>query len=104
MTQVFTAQGLPEVKLFQGLLEVNGIPCTVRNEFVSIARGEIPYTDSWPELWVLDDSDLAQARALIDGVRNGSEVVAQPWACPDCGEVIEGQFTTCWNCGTDRPA
>jgi RNA polymerase subunit RPABC4/transcription elongation factor Spt4 len=24
------------------------------------------------------------------------------WKCGNCGELIEGDFDTCWNCGTDR--
>ena len=23
----------------------------------------------------------------------------KPWRCPDCSEMIEGQFTACWKCG-----
>ena len=25
------------------------------------------------------------------------------WTCPQCREVIEGQFTACWNCQAGRP-
>ena len=26
----------------------------------------------------------------------------QPWQCEACSELIEPQFTACWNCGKDR--
>lgn len=25
-----------------------------------------------------------------------------PWTCPSCGESLEAQFQTCWNCLTER--
>lgn len=25
------------------------------------------------------------------------------WTCPECGEEHRGQFTSCWNCGTEKP-
>ncbi|MCX6924445.1 MAG: hypothetical protein NT154_14705 [Verrucomicrobia bacterium] len=25
------------------------------------------------------------------------------WTCPDCGEQLEAQFHSCWNCGANRP-
>ena len=25
------------------------------------------------------------------------------WYCPGCGELVEGPFDQCWNCGADRP-
>jgi len=25
------------------------------------------------------------------------------WECPKCGEQIGGRFTSCWECGTERP-
>ena len=25
------------------------------------------------------------------------------WICAQCNEVIEGQFTACWQCGAERP-
>jgi predicted RNA-binding Zn-ribbon protein involved in translation (DUF1610 family) len=28
---------------------------------------------------------------------------AASWACPGCGEQIEGQFDACWKCGGARP-
>jgi hypothetical protein len=24
------------------------------------------------------------------------------WTCPKCGEKVEGQFDSCWSCGTKR--
>ena len=29
--------------------------------------------------------------------------VSRHWACRGCGEIIDGPFEQCWNCGADMP-
>jgi uncharacterized repeat protein (TIGR04138 family) len=60
-----------------------------------------------PSVWV-EERDAARAREFVrtfdrdpaGGQRNALE---PPWTCPKCSEVIEGQFTDCWNCQATRP-
>ena len=99
MTKVFTSPNLAEVEMLRGILEGQAIPCILRNEYTSIASGEIPFTDNWPEIWVLRESDAVAARLLLDT----PAPAASAWQCPRCGEDNEGQFTACWNCSEDRP-
>jgi hypothetical protein len=58
-------------------------------------------------VYVLDPGQLEQARSLVarfvKGASPSDAALARPWACPHCGESIEGQFGTCWNCGAARP-
>ena len=99
MIKLFTSKNLLEVDLLRSRLEAQGIRCLVRNEMLRIAQGEVPFADTWPELWIRDDADLAQAQSMLTA---NPEALAA-WKCPHCGEEIEGQFTTCWNCGAERP-
>ncbi len=101
MIKLFTSQNLPEVELCRLMLEEQGIACTIRNQYASIARGEIPFTDTWPELWVLNDAEADKARALLDAQPAADK--GEDWTCPECGERIEAQFTSCWNCSGERP-
>jgi hypothetical protein len=106
MKQVFIARHPAEAHLVKGLLESEGIEATVRGEELSGVRGGVPVTpDTSPSVWVLDDSQIERATAIISqydsGVTMGAESTS-PWKCPQCGEQVEGQFTTCWKCGTDR--
>jgi hypothetical protein len=82
------------------LLEKAEIPCIVRNDHLSIAAGEIPHTP--PELWILNDEDYPTAKEIVDGWQNAKIETGDPWVCR-CGEKIEGQFTSCWKCGRERP-
>jgi len=40
---------------------------------------------------------------IIEG-RVGGLGPQSSWYCDDCGEWLEPQFTTCWQCGAARPA
>lgn len=105
MKQVHIAESPPEAYLVKGLLEANGIKAIVQGEELFGIRGGIPVTPATsPSIWVAEQ-DVAEATQLIEEFFR-AEVNQQEasWHCPNCGEMIEGQFTTCWNCGTDREA
>jgi hypothetical protein len=87
-------------EMFKSLLEEAGIPSLIRNEFLSVAAGEVPFLPT--ELWILNDEDYPRAKELVDGLRDEKIEIHEPWLCPDCGEMIEGQFTSCWKCGKER--
>ena len=85
----------------QAILEDAGIPCTMRNYFGSGATGELPFTETWPALWV-DEMHEAAALELIEQTLAGQQG-ASDWLCPKCGENVEGQFQACWQCGQAAP-
>lgn len=87
----------------RNLLEVEGIECELKNEFLAGGMGELPPTEAWPELWI-DEKDLSRAQQLLDAFQHEPAVVLPEWKCPNCGEQVEGQFSACWNCGADRPS
>jgi len=90
----------------QTLLEAEGIRTDLRNAGSAGLAGEVPYTQVYPELWVLDNANEARARAIIKDYQDKSEATpAGPdWTCPKCGESVEGVFAECWNCGSSVPS
>ena len=88
-------------EMFKSLLEEAGIPCMIRNQYLSVAAGEVPFVP--PELWILNDEDYSRAKEIVDAWRDAKVETHEPWVCPACGETIEGQFTSCWNCAKERP-
>jgi hypothetical protein len=105
VTKVFVAQHPTEAHLLKGLLESNGIPSEVRGDALFGVRGEIPFTEAFPEVWILDDTQAGEA---FDVLRNRSTATSdvdasQSWRCSSCGETIEAQFTACWRCNADKP-
>jgi hypothetical protein len=99
MEKVFASNNSAEVGLLKNLLEKNGISCVIRNEQLSMLSGAIPFTECYPELWVLNDEDSTRAKELLRGWRSTETPDRDSWVCPSCVEKIEGQFTACWKCG-----
>ncbi|MGD8558069.1 MAG: DUF2007 domain-containing protein [Gammaproteobacteria bacterium] len=103
MKNIYSSPHLFLVNHYKNIVESYGIPCVVRNQFLSGAAGELPPTEVWPILCVEDDRDYDRARQIVDEELNKLEnTTYQDWVCSNCGERIEGQFTDCWNCGTSR--
>src|SRR6185503_4698799 len=103
--KIFVAQHPAEAHFLKGLLESNGIPSEVRGEALFGVRGEIPFTEAFPEIWVLNDDQAGEALKVL---RNRSTETndadeGQSWRCSNCGETVEPQFTACWQCSADRP-
>jgi hypothetical protein len=102
MILIYTAPTLFMVAHVRNLLEAEGIACHVRNEFLSVGGGELPPTEVWPELWVVDDSQAEHALRLIAEVIKGNGAEEKSWQCPVCNEDVDGNFGQCWKCGAMR--
>lgn len=101
MKTVYSAANIALVSIFQRLLEGRGIKCWTKNEALLTGIGEIPPIETWPQLCV-EDADYSEAKRFVDEALSAKDIGIS-WKCDSCGEVIEGQFTECWNCGKSRP-
>ena len=102
--QVFLARDVTEAHFVRGLLESHGLDAMVRGEDLWGTRGEVPFVDAWPTVWIVDDNREDDARALVQKYESGevaSTVGKTTWCCPRCQQEIEPQFTSCWACGAD---
>ena len=102
MRKVYTAETVIEVAHLRNVLEAAGIRCFVRNEGLAGVIGEIPYVECWPELWVVRNGDALRAKGLLDQARQAVSNPGPDWRCERCGELVEGQFDSCWNCAEPR--
>lgn len=101
MKLITRADNLLLATLWQQMLQSAGIDCEIRNRYIGAAVGELPADQVAPQIWVRHDDDALRATALLDEFRAPRSSAA--WCCFECGEVVEGQFFQCWNCGTTRP-
>jgi hypothetical protein len=101
MKKLLQAPNLALATLWADQLGAAGIAASVQRAFASGIAGEIPPDQALPEVWVCDDADHARAEALLAEWRHLPE---RRWACAQCGEIVEGPFEQCWNCGAMRPA
>ena len=92
----------PLVELLLERLEKEGVDCVLRNRQLFSALGEIPFTECFPELWVVDAEVWPRARALLDQWLADTGL-GKSWNCPACGESVEAVFSSCWHCGEPHP-
>lgn len=92
----------PQAILLQEILAKEGIDCLLRNGDLAVALGEIPMTECFPELWVIDDETLPRATLLLQGWLKQVPATTGPWECSECNEVLEADFGACWSCGHER--
>lgn len=97
MKRVYLAANLPDAQIALDLLSARGIRAHIFNAHAVGALGELAATQIWPEVWVDDDEDMAQARQLIEELHQDRPVANRH--CPRCGEENPGNFLSCWNCG-----
>lgn len=102
MIRLLRAPNMMMAQHWANLLEQANISCTVHNQYLQGALGDIPTDQCGPEIWIEHARDEVQANALIDQSRRGATSVAPNWHCPACEEWLEPQFATCWNCGASR--
>ena len=102
MRRVFSSHDPMLAGYLRAVLEEHGIGCVVKNEYLQGGVGELPPTECWPEVWVIEDGHEARARDIVEEVRRGGES-GEGWRCPACGEWIEPEFGACWRCAGDPP-
>jgi hypothetical protein len=103
MKKLTSADSLVTINHYKNLLESEGIPAFVRNEFLGSILGEMPFQEVWPELWIRDDLDYERALQLLDSKTLLEESPSASWRCANCHEENEGQFAACWSCGRLHP-
>lgn len=101
MKKVYTTQNRVLLYLLQSTLEDKGLHCTLRNENPPLA-GEIPPVIAPPEIWVMDDAHYAEAKRVIQAAIAHASQPGERWECPECHEILEGQFDVCWKCGKSK--
>ena|SRR5216684_5440148 len=99
MKRIYSSPNSAEIGLLHDRLKEAGIPCVLQNENVSQT---IPLPAFSADLFVVNDEDYEKAISLCEAWRHPSFGSRQPWTCPKCGELHEGQFNACWRCGTTR--
>ena len=101
MRQLYTARDNVEAEAIKSMLELEGIEAVVQGEPLTAVWGAVPIDPSTsPSIWVTRDDDFDNAVRCLEEFRHrrSREVASTRWKCDRCGELIESQFTDCWNC------
>jgi len=103
MKKLSDAGDLISLTQLKSMLEEEGIPCLIKNELMIGLSGEVPLNECSPQLWVAEDKDEPRARQLLHELKTAEREAGPSWLCEQCNEPVEGQFTSCWKCGSPRP-
>ena len=98
MKLIYTHENKLLVENARNLLQMEGIETVMKNEFSSGAAGDLAPLDTWPELWLVDDTQLAVAKTLIENMEEQAN--GPDWRCNNCQEINGAAFEVCWSCGS----
>lgn len=74
----------------------------IKNQRTSGLAGEIPFTEVFPEVWMLQDEDYDRARQLLEDGLVLLPSDQDRWTCQGCSERHEDQLGVCWKCGWEK--
>jgi hypothetical protein len=97
MLRLYAAANLQDAYLLLHLLAEKGVKAHVLNENAQGGLGEIPFTHTYPEIWIEDEADLPTARKVINVFEQRPSEPGEV-KCPSCGEENPGNFEVCWRC------
>ena len=95
MKRVFRADSLLEVQLVADTLSSLGINNHILNAYAVGAMGELPYSQTSPEVWIADPAQEAQACEAVAALE---APLLPDKICSQCKEINPGNFLSCWQC------
>lgn len=98
MIRVYQAANLPQAYLLAGLLRHAGITVRIFNENAQGGMGDIPFSETYPEVWIESAADFAQASDLVASFEK-APVDKGSVFCRACSEENPANFELCWKCG-----
>jgi len=102
MKRVYSEPNPIFIHQLKELLEEKGIRTIIKNEFLTGGVGELPPTEVWPELWIVDKEDKEPATKIVNNFLQSINSTQNNWICRNCGQEVEGQFKLCWSCGKEN--
>ena len=101
MIKLFTDERLFVLLQLKQQLNEAGLSSFIKNELLAGGTGDLPFTETWPELWLHNKSDYPEAINIVNAFKKELDESADSpdWVCPNCGESNEGHYGICWSCG-----
>ena len=106
---IYAAHDDTQAQFLAQVLASHEIEAEVTGGALQVLAGYLPATYARPEVRVAE-ADVERAKPVVAQFERSRrramvEKSTDPdasWACPNCGELIEPQFTDCWKCQTPR--
>jgi hypothetical protein len=96
--KIYSAANLIEAQLMLDMLGHAGINARLFNENAQGGLGEIPFTHAYPEVWLINDSDVERGQRLVESYESSPAETGVVF-CRSCAEENPRNFQLCWHCG-----
>ena len=100
MKKLYTAGDIIEAQLLNSLLKAQGISSLIKNEGLQSGVGELPFVETWPEVWIIEPKDWFSASCILESFKPLDTM--EDWMCTHCLALNPGTFETCWSCRAQR--
>lgn len=98
MRKIYVALNLPDAQIILDLLEDSGIPAHLFNANMQGAVGHIPFNDTYPHVWIVNDGQYSRAKNIVREYKL-TPIEHRVVQCEKCNEENPLNFGVCWNCG-----
>ncbi|VAW76998.1 hypothetical protein MNBD_GAMMA12-1124 [hydrothermal vent metagenome] len=101
MIQFYRCENLLEAQQLLEALQQQNIKAEIVNPNLSSLTGEVPFTETWPTVWLVNAEDQHLARSILEDLKKLRQKAHLDILCSQCGEKNPGNFSSCWNCNSD---
>ncbi len=102
MLKLYEAENQFDAQLVLDKLLSADIDAVIKGQFLSGAIGELP-TAGLITIWIVHAEDKTRGQSIVEDFESHKRHTSPPQKCPSCNELIEGNFSLCWNCGSELP-
>ena len=81
MKRIYSEPNPIFIHQIKDLLKEKGIATIIKNEYLTGGVGELPPTEVWPELWVVEKEDKKLAKKFIDEFLQSTKTKTNNWTC-----------------------
>ncbi len=101
MIRFYSCENIIEAQQVLEALQQQNIKAEIVNPNLSSLTGEVPFTETWPTVWLMNAEDQYLARNIVEYLKHLRQKAYLDICCYECGEKNPGNFSSCWNCGSD---
>lgn len=85
MKLIYTSQDRFMVWSVKNTLELAGYACYIRNEYAAGGAGDIAPIETWPKVWLENESQFEAALAYLESNILEQMSSGKDWLCDNCG-------------------
>lgn len=102
MLKIYEAENNIDAQLVMDALQAEDLEVIIKGQLLAGAAGDLPAA-GLVTLWLVHDDFEQKAKDIIAEYESNQNHCGPAQDCSKCGEIVEGNFDSCWNCGAMLP-